>query len=55
MFFRTRAARYEREPRATTPLEVVAIERDRADTSLLESADAVVARPYTLFALTRTS
>jgi protein-L-isoaspartate(D-aspartate) O-methyltransferase len=55
MFFRTRAARYEREPGATTPLEVVAIERDRADTSLLESADAVVARPYTLFALTRTS
>jgi protein-L-isoaspartate(D-aspartate) O-methyltransferase len=55
MFFRTRAARYEREPAATTPLEVVAIERDRADTSLLESADAVVARPYTLFAVTRTS
>jgi protein-L-isoaspartate(D-aspartate) O-methyltransferase len=55
MFFRTRAARYDREPGATTPLDVVAVERERADTSLLESADAVVARPYTLFALTRTS
>jgi protein-L-isoaspartate(D-aspartate) O-methyltransferase len=55
MFFRTRAARYQREPGATTPLDVVAVERTRADTSLLESADAVVARPYTLFALTRTS
>jgi protein-L-isoaspartate(D-aspartate) O-methyltransferase len=55
MFFRTRAARYEREPGATTPLDVVAVERTRADTSLLENADAVVARPFTLFALTRTS
>jgi protein-L-isoaspartate(D-aspartate) O-methyltransferase len=55
MFFRTRAARYEREPGATTPLDVIAVERERADTSLLERADAVVARPYTLFAVTRTS
>jgi protein-L-isoaspartate(D-aspartate) O-methyltransferase len=55
MFFRTRAARYDREPGANTPLDVVAVERTRADTSLLESADAVVARPYTLFAVTRTS
>jgi protein-L-isoaspartate(D-aspartate) O-methyltransferase len=55
MFFRTRAARYDREPVATTPLDVVAIERSRADASLLESADAVVARPHTLFAVTRTS
>ncbi|HTZ54501.1 MAG TPA: methyltransferase domain-containing protein [Candidatus Acidoferrum sp.] len=55
MFFRTRAARYDREPSPTTPLDVVAVERTRADTSLLESADAVVARPYTLFAVTRAS
>ncbi len=55
MFFRTRAARYQREPGATTPLDVVAVERSQADTSLLESADAVVARPHTLFAVTRTS
>lgn len=55
MFFRTRGARYEREPGATTPLDVVAIERSRADTSLLESADTVVARPHTLFAVTRAS
>jgi protein-L-isoaspartate(D-aspartate) O-methyltransferase len=55
MFFRTRAIRYAREPGATTPLDVVAVERSQADTSLLEGADAVVARPHTLFAVTRTS
>lgn len=55
MFFRTRAGRYDREPGANTPLDVVAVERTRAEPSLLESADAVVARPYTLFAVTRTS
>ncbi len=55
MFFRTRGARYDRVPSANTPLDVVAVERTRADTSLLETADAVVARPYTLFAVTRTS
>jgi len=55
MFFRTRGARYEREPGATTPLDVVAVERLNADASLLESADAVIARPHTMFALTRTS
>jgi len=54
MFFRTRGARYEREPGASTPLDVVAIERENADASLLEGADAVVARPHTLFAVTRT-
>jgi len=54
MFFRTRGTRYEREPGATTPLDVVAIERVNADASLLEGADAVVARPHTLFAVTRT-
>ncbi|HTV93672.1 MAG TPA: methyltransferase domain-containing protein [Verrucomicrobiae bacterium] len=55
MFFRTRGARYEREPGATTPLDVVAVERLNADASLLEGADAVVARPHTMFALTRAS
>ena len=55
MFFRTRAARYDRAPAANTPLDVVAVERARADTSLLENADAVVARPHTLFAVTRAS
>jgi protein-L-isoaspartate(D-aspartate) O-methyltransferase len=54
-FFRTRAVRYDREPGPTTPLDVVAVERSRADTSLLEDSDAVVARPYTLFAVTRAS
>jgi protein-L-isoaspartate(D-aspartate) O-methyltransferase len=54
MFFRSRGARYEREPGASTPLDVVAIERVNADASLLEGADAVVARPHTLFAVTRT-
>ena len=54
MFFRVRSTRYEREPGATTPLDVVAIERVNADASLLEGADAVVARPHTLFAVTRT-
>lgn len=54
MFFRSRGARYEREPGASTPLDVVAIERLNADASLLEGADAVVARPHTLFAVTRT-
>jgi protein-L-isoaspartate(D-aspartate) O-methyltransferase len=54
MFFRTRAARYDRLPGANTPLDVVAVERTHADTSLLENADAVVARPHTLFAVTRT-
>jgi protein-L-isoaspartate(D-aspartate) O-methyltransferase len=53
MFFRSRGARYEREPGASTPLDVVAIERLNADASLLEGADAVVARPHTLFAVTR--
>ncbi|HUA08246.1 MAG TPA: methyltransferase domain-containing protein [Candidatus Acidoferrales bacterium] len=53
MFFRTRAARHERQPGANTPLDVIAVERSRADVSLLESADAVVARPHTLFAVTR--
>ena len=54
LFFRQRTARYDREPAANIPLDVVAVEAQRADTSLLESADAVVARPHTLFALTRT-
>jgi protein-L-isoaspartate(D-aspartate) O-methyltransferase len=53
MFFRTRSARYDREPGANTPLDVVAVERLNADASLLEGADAVVARPHTLFAVTR--
>jgi protein-L-isoaspartate(D-aspartate) O-methyltransferase len=53
MFFRTRGARYEREPGASAPLDVVAVERLNADASLLEGADAVVARPHTLFAVTR--
>jgi protein-L-isoaspartate(D-aspartate) O-methyltransferase len=53
MFFRNRGARYEREPGATTPLDVIAVERLNADASLLEDADAVVARPHTMFAVTR--
>jgi len=54
IFFRTRHDRYER-PGATTPLDVIAVERHNADASLLEEADAVVARAYTMFALTRVS
>jgi protein-L-isoaspartate(D-aspartate) O-methyltransferase len=53
IFFRTRSARYERDPAATTPLDIVAIQRAHADPSLLEQADAVVARTHTLFALRR--
>jgi protein-L-isoaspartate(D-aspartate) O-methyltransferase len=53
IFFRTRSARYERDPTPTTPLDVIAIQRDHADESLLEQADAVVARTHTLFALRR--
>jgi protein-L-isoaspartate(D-aspartate) O-methyltransferase len=55
MFFRSPDVRHAREPNANAPLDVVAVERDRADSSLLSEADAVVARPHTLFAVTRTS
>jgi protein-L-isoaspartate(D-aspartate) O-methyltransferase len=55
MFFRSSDVRYSREPNANVPLKMIAIERDRADSSLLAEADAVVARPHTLFAVTRTS
>jgi protein-L-isoaspartate(D-aspartate) O-methyltransferase len=53
IFFRTRSARYERDPAPSTPLDVIAIQRANADPSLLEQADAVVARTHTLFALRR--
>jgi protein-L-isoaspartate(D-aspartate) O-methyltransferase len=53
IFFRTRSARYERGPAPSTPLDVVAVARTNADASLLEQADAVVARTHTLFALRR--
>lgn len=55
MFFRSREVRYAREPSANASLRVVAVERDRADGTLLAEADAVIARPHTLFAVTRTS
>jgi protein-L-isoaspartate(D-aspartate) O-methyltransferase len=53
IFFRSRQMRHQRDPMATTPLDVIAIERDRAEASLLEESDAVVARAHTLFALRR--
>jgi protein-L-isoaspartate(D-aspartate) O-methyltransferase len=42
-------------PDANAPLDVIAVEREFADASFLEYADAIVARPHTMFALTRAS
>lgn len=50
IFFRAKVLRYE-PPSQHRPMQIVAVRRTDADASLLESADAVVARPTTLFAV----
>jgi protein-L-isoaspartate(D-aspartate) O-methyltransferase len=52
IFFGRRRSRYADRPSARTPLRVLAVELANATPELLERADAVVARPATIFALT---
>jgi len=55
MFFRTPEHRYAGDPGITASLHVIATEREYADGSLLEEADAVIARPHSLFSVRLTS
>jgi protein-L-isoaspartate(D-aspartate) O-methyltransferase len=50
-FFRNRHARYAAPPGPTTPISVIAIERENARPELLSEADVVIARPQTMFAI----
>ncbi len=52
IFFRNTATRYAPEPNARTPLSITAIRRDDVRADLLETADVVIARPETFFAVT---
>lgn len=50
-FFRNRHERYRTVPSATAPLDIIAVRLRDATPALLEGADAVIARPNTLFAV----
>ncbi len=53
MFFRNRHVRFLEAPTARTDLEIIALRPGDATPELLAEADTVVARPATLFAITR--
>jgi len=55
LFFRDPAMRYATPPSARQPLQIIAVRPKDADETLLQTSDAVVARPTTLFAVTAAS